>query len=70
MATNRRGADLEVETRLCPRWGLNTDLGFGVTLGFSFLFCQVSNHPNLVERGRFTWALTCLIFSGHHGLQF
>lgn len=69
MPTSRRGADPEVQTRLCPRWGLNMDLGMGVTLGFSFLFCQVSNHPNLVERDRFMWALTGLIF-GHHGLQF
>lgn len=51
---------------------LGSEHGFrlGVTLGFSFLFCQVSNHPNLVERDHFMWALTGLIFSGHHGLQF
>lgn len=45
---NRREGGLEVRTRLYPFWDLNMDLGIGVTLGFSFLFCQVGNNPKLV----------------------
>ena len=47
VAMNRREGGLEVRPRLCPFWDLHMDLGVGVTLGFSFLFCQVGRNPKI-----------------------